>query len=83
MRTRLVACSAPFSCLPRSQRGCLNECLPVPRMRRPCTPPDQRDTAKREACRPLELAEREVLEQRQDVALEGAEIDEPSRRCLR
>ena len=47
-------------------------------MRRLCTPPDQRDIAKREARRPLELAEREVLEQWQDVALERAEIDQPS-----
>lgn len=48
----------------------------MPRVRRPLTPPDQRDIAEREPCRPLEPAERDALDQGEDVALERGEVDE-------
>jgi excisionase family DNA binding protein len=45
-------------------------------MRRPLTAPNQRDIAEREPSRLLEPAERNVLDEREDVALEGGEVDE-------
>jgi hypothetical protein len=59
-----------------SQRIRLDERLPVSRVRRPFTPPDQRYVAEREAGRLLEPAQRDLLDQREDVALEGGEVDE-------
>jgi hypothetical protein len=47
----------------------------VPRVRRPFTPPDQRDLPEREARRAAELAERDVLDHREGVALESGQID--------
>ena len=49
--------------------GCVDERLPVPRMRRPLTPPDHRHITEREARRSLQPAERNALDQRQDGAL--------------
>jgi hypothetical protein len=54
----------------------LNERLPMPWVRYPLTPPDQRDVAEGEAGRLLQPAERDVLDEREDVALEGGEVDE-------
>src|SRR6478672_10150658 len=45
-------------------------------MRSTLTPPNQRHLAEREPGRPLQPAERDVLDQREDVALEGGEVDE-------
>jgi hypothetical protein len=47
-------------------------------MRSPLTPPDQRYVTERETGRSLQLAERHVLDEREDVALEGGEVDEPA-----
>ena len=43
---------------------------------------DERDVAEREPGRPLEAAERDVLDEREDVALEGGEVDELAVRFL-
>ena len=45
------------------------------RVRGPLAAPDQRDIPKREARRPLQPAERDALDEREDVSLEGAEVD--------
>ena len=62
--------------LPLSLRICCEQSLPMPRVRRALTPADQRHVAKREAGRFLQPAERDPLDQREDVALEGGEVDE-------
>ena len=46
------------------------------RVRGPLAAPDQRDIPKREARRPLQPAERDALDEREDVSLEGREVDE-------
>jgi hypothetical protein len=50
-------------------------------MRRPLTAPNQRDIAEREPSRLLEPAERNVLDEREDVALEGGEVEELAASC--
>jgi hypothetical protein len=50
--------------------------LPVPWVRPPLTPPNQRHKPKRKTRRPLQPAERDVLDEREDVALEGGEVHE-------
>ena len=52
------------------------ERLPVTRVRRPLAAPDQRYVAKRETSRLLEPAEGNVLDERQDVALEAGEVNQ-------
>jgi hypothetical protein len=53
-----------------------DERFPVPRVWRPLAPPGERDVAQRETCRLPQPAERDLLDQREDVALEGGEVDE-------
>src|SRR5262249_13949620 len=48
----------------------------MPRVRRPFTPPDQRHVTERETRCPLQLAQRDLLDERENVALEGGEVDE-------
>lgn len=60
----------------RRDIGQTAELGPVPRMRRPLTASDQRDVTKREPSRLLQPAERDLLDQREDVALEDGEVDE-------
>jgi hypothetical protein len=55
---------------------CCQQRLPMPRVRRPLTPPDQGHIAQGESRRSLQPAERDVLDQREDVALERREVDE-------
>lgn len=60
----------------RLRRGRRPQRLPVARVRRALTAPDQRDVAEGEAGRLLQPTERDVLDERKDVALEGGEVDE-------
>jgi hypothetical protein len=46
------------------------------RVRRPLPATDQRDIAERQTGRTLEPAERDALNEGQDLALEGGEVDE-------
>jgi hypothetical protein len=48
----------------------------VPRMRDPLAAPNQRHVAKRETRRPLQPTERNVLDQRENVASKSGEVDE-------
>jgi hypothetical protein len=45
-------------------------------MQRPLTPPDQRDITERKPGGPLQSAERDVLDQPEDLPLEGGQVDE-------
>jgi len=54
----------------------LNQRLPMPGVRRPVAPPNQRHVAEREPRHLLQSAERDVLDKREDVALEAGEVDE-------
>ena len=48
----------------------------MPGVRRPVAPPNQRHVAEREPRHLLQSAERDVLDKREDVALEAGEVDE-------
>jgi len=54
----------------------LNQRLPMPGVRRPVAPPNQRHVAEREPRHLLQSAEQDVLDKREDVALEAGEVDE-------
>jgi len=47
-------------------------------MRGPLAPPNQRHVPEREPSRSLQSAERDALNEREDVALERGEVDEPA-----
>ena len=63
-----------FEPSPVTRTHSLEQGLPVPRVRRSLTPSDQRHIPKREARRPLQPAERDVLDEQEDAALTGGEV---------